>query len=65
MARLAAPLRLGPCHGLETDRGRYLRTMSFVIFGVLIGFVVFAMGHFVHEWLEARNRRIRREAGEG
>ena len=31
--------------------------MSLVIFGVLIGFVVYAMGHFIHEWLEARHRR--------
>ena len=58
-------LRLGRCLGLDTGRGRYLRTMSLVIFGVLIGFVVYAMGHFVHEWLEARHQRERRESGEG
>jgi hypothetical protein len=39
--------------------------MSLVIFGVLIGFVVYAMGHFVHEWLEVRHRRGQSEPDDG
>ena len=65
MARLAVPLRLGPSRGPRTGRSRYRRTMSFVIFGVLIGFVVYAMGHFVHEWLEARRRRGQSDPDDG
>lgn len=31
--------------------------MSFVVFGALILFAIYAMAHFVHEWLESRKRQ--------
>ena len=30
--------------------------MSFVVFGGLILFAIYAMVHFMHEWLESRRR---------
>lgn len=30
--------------------------MSFVVFGGLILFAIYAMVHFMHEWLESRKR---------
>lgn len=31
--------------------------MSFVVFGALILFAIYAMAHFMHEWLDARKER--------
>jgi hypothetical protein len=31
--------------------------MSFVVFGGLIVFAVYAMVHFLHEWRESKHRR--------
>lgn len=33
---------------------RYDPLMSFVVFGVIILFAIYAMAHFLHEWHESR-----------
>ena len=38
--------------------------VSFVVFGGLILFAVYAMVHFLHEWREARHRQVNQERDE-